>query len=874
MTMKLTPPRRPARLLIGAFAALAICSGPAAAAELDRIPAKTPEEAAQVFEAILAEGPSGIKDLTRKLVVPGEQDDSTVRIALHGLALYVSRAGADAQRSVFAKALAAQLDSKLPDDVKGFLIRQLQHAGGPEATAALGNSLTNTTLSEYAAQALLATNDKAVAEQFKKALPKATGACRLTVIQALGNLQAARGSAAVTAALRSNDINLRLTAASALANSADPAAADAILRAIDTGKLYEHSKMIDAALLLARRLGEAGNKAQAERICRHVMKTQAGPENVHVQCAALLSLATALGADAMDDVLKAMGSDDPDIRATGIAAAIAMPGEDATQRWVQRMKSAPAGQRIGILDLIARRGDPAALPAVLEMVSHADEKVRVAAIKAAGQVGNAQAVLPLSKPLANGSAIEKTAARNALLHIPGKAVSAAIAAALPGVTPDMRAGLLDMLAARGARECIADVMKYTGDADANVSAAAVSALGRLAGPEHLAALADLLIGAKQGKLRKAAESALQGACRSIGDKDRCVEGLSGKLAGAKGPARAALLRVLGDIGNRKACDLVRSGLKDADPDARDAAIRALADWRDDSPTDELLAIAKTADSKTHRVLALRGYVRMIGLRKNRPNDEQLAMCKQAMDLAKDADAKRRVLSAIGGIPDGRALEMALPLLSTPDMKVEAAVAVIKIARAISGGDADGARAAIAKAKTATSNAEVQKQAAAAIDYIERFEGYITVWKIAGPYRGGDLFKKQFPPEQNAKDVKWRVVSATDREPAIVDFNRLLGQTDNCAGYMKCQIWSPNDQKARLDTGSDDGLKVWLNGKVVYEKDAPRSLNVGEDKIAVQLSKGWNELLMKVTQGGGGWEACARLRSADGAKLPGVRLKAE
>jgi len=49
---------------------------------------------------------------------------------------------------------------------------------------------------------------------------------------------------------------------------------------------------------------------------------------------------------------------------------------------------------------------------------------------------------------------------------------------------------------------------------------------------------------------------------------------------------------------------------------------------------------------------------------------------------------------------------------------------------------------------------------------------------------------------------------------------------------------------------------------------------GQDITTVQLRKGWNVLLMKVTQGDGIFAACARLRKPDGGKLNGLRESAD
>jgi hypothetical protein len=40
---------------------------------------------------------------------------------------------------------------------------------------------------------------------------------------------------------------------------------------------------------------------------------------------------------------------------------------------------------------------------------------------------------------------------------------------------------------------------------------------------------------------------------------------------------------------------------------------------------------------------------------------------------------------------------------------------------------------------------------------------------------------------------------------------------------------------------------------------------------VDLQAGWNEILMKVRQGGGGWSACARFRAINGKSATGLLL---
>ena len=53
-------------------------------------------------------------------------------------------------------------------------------------------------------------------------------------------------------------------------------------------------------------------------------------------------------------------------------------------------------------------------------------------------------------------------------------------------------------------------------------------------------------------------------------------------------------------------------------------------------------------------------------------------------------------------------------------------------------------------------------------------------------------------------------------------------------------------------GSDDGLRLWINGRLIIDKDVPRGLNPLADRAELSLSAGVNHLFGKVSQGQGGW----------------------
>ena len=69
-------------------------------------------------------------------------------------------------------------------------------------------------------------------------------------------------------------------------------------------------------------------------------------------------------------------------------------------------------------------------------------------------------------------------------------------------------------------------------------------------------------------------------------------------------------------------------------------------------------------------------------------------------------------------------------------------------------------------------------------------------------------------------------------------------------YATVYVKSPDARKALVSAGSDDGLKAWVNGKQVIANNANRPATPDSDEAPVDLKAGWNQVLLKITQGSG------------------------
>ena len=706
-----------ARCGLAVLAALAACSVAAdeadVAALVARLPANSGDEAMKVAAALVGTGPAGVGKLVADLRDPGGGADAKVRYALHGMAVYVSRPGGQADRKAFAAAVAAELDGKCPDGVKGFLIRQLQVAGEPAAAGAIARHLLNEALAEYAAQALAAMGGAEQAGLLRQALPGAKGKARLAIIQNLGVLRDARAADALIAALADEQRDVRLAAVYALANIGAAAAVDAVLAAAQAKDPYERIEATDSALRLARRLAEAGHPQAAARVYKTLWRTRTDPADRHVRVAALQGLAAA-GGEVLADLMEAVAEADPQLRAVAVRIAASVAGEKTTMAWVERMPGAEPKVRAGILAILAQRGDPAALPAVMAALKDKDLSVRVAATRALSAFPGRKMAETLLSLLAAETPEQRGAARDGLGHMPGNEAGAVVAEAFARSSdPLVRRGLLAVLAQRRAVEQMGAIFAAAEDQDPLLRAAALRALGSLAGRAELPRLIAILTAARAATDRDAVADALATAAERM--PREVVAAVMPQLDRAPPEVIAALLRPLGKAGGVRAAQTIASYVDHADPAVRDAAVRAVAQWRTKDGAPEawaaLLTIARTSDDPKHHVLALRQYITLAGSELVADNVlRRLAMYAQAMKTARRKEEKLLALAGIGGMGIFPAMKIAESYLDDKDLREAAAAAVVRVVSKLPNKDLPEVHAVLEKALAASLNERTRAEA--------------------------------------------------------------------------------------------------------------------------------------------------------------------
>jgi hypothetical protein len=80
-----------------------------------------------------------------------------------------------------------------------------------------------------------------------------------------------------------------------------------------------------------------------------------------------------------------------------------------------------------------------------------------------------------------------------------------------------------------------------------------------------------------------------------------------------------------------------------------------------------------------------------------------------------------------------------------------------------------------------------------------------------------------------------------------------GHNGEAMAYALTHIWSPEEQEVTLLLESGDRLELWLGDDRAFSSDDEgRESEATVDEVRVTLRKGWNQIMGKTNEGGGGW----------------------
>jgi len=626
-----------------------------------------------------------------------------------------------ARRSV-CKALAESLasDANCPAAIAGMAARMLQDYGGAECVEPLARMLAGAAPArrELARCTLEAIDAPAAGDKLRQALFAAVDQkWQVGLINSLGARQGAASVDWIARMLKDRDPAVACAAAAALGQIGNADAVGVLndLRLLAAGEL--RLAICDALLTCADKAQAEGNKDAAVTIWRKMYENTTEVKLVRI--AALRAMVATQGQKAVGVVVGLLAGGDKAIRPVAMELAREIPGESATRAFVELLgKAADDAAAVEIIDLLGARGDLVAREAILAELRQRKWRdavkgvLRQAVIRALGGVGteaDAMLLVRLAVQAGQAGAEDGKLARLSLRQLRGEQVNAALLAGLGENDPAVRREVIYALAERGAGEAATGLLGLAADSDTGVRHAALDALARVGDERALPALVQWLCRAPTANEARACERAMAGICQRTEAQDLAAASIAEALPKADVKAKCALMQSCGNLAGSKALETLAMGVADPNEIVQEAALKALAHSPEPGAADVLLKVARTAQRKDQKALALSGYIRLAQYL-NLPADKKIWAYIQIMDLAQNPAQRKLAVKCLGDIPSAGALTLALENLGNPELAAEAEAAACHIGLNIYAANPEEVVAAMRRVTGTTASSETLKEA--------------------------------------------------------------------------------------------------------------------------------------------------------------------
>lgn len=512
--------------------------------------------------------------------------------------------------------------------------------------------------------------------------------------------------------------------------------------------------------------------------------------------------------------------------------------------------------QVALLDSLGAMQQHKTLSVVERAAERGELPVRVAAVRALAWTGDA-AYLPLAMTVAQeADAASRFDAVDALLrHVNAvgaagghvETVRAAYRDAFELADTDLlRGGALNGLGRYGDERDIAFILGAVNDA--NVETLGPPALSALAWQTGTAADVQLENGFGPVPLR------MQIAYIDlIGRRAKPVflPILKTAASAEDTDLRLAAFRALGASGSNEGAAVLRAALPDATDEERTLILAGLE------------GLAEHFAAADDRVAAGATWLAIYRATEDNAQRDRAADGLRRFPVAEAADVLIDIVNPedIGGMPVGALAGMAAALRDAGlDAKAEEVIGVLH-----------------GKMNDAASVQQIidYAHATGTIGDWEPRLGFVKEWHVLGPF----LFSKdagfQPPPfdpaapdlaaSHEGKDgpVSW-VAHRQEGVPAHVNLMGLIGAMDNATAFVVTTIHADKAGPAEIRTGSDDGLRLWVNGEEVHANNTDRGAAVDDDIVPVTLKAGDNTLVAEICQNAGGWGFILRVSGPEGA----------
>jgi hypothetical protein len=161
-------------------------------------------------------------------------------------------------------------------------------------------------------------------------------------------------------------------------------------------------------------------------------------------------------------------------------------------------------------------------------------------------------------------------------------------------------------------------------------------------------------------------------------------------------------------------------------------------------------------------------------------------------------------------------------------------------------------------------------------HLQKIEDVIEAWNLHFPGYETD-YLGQAGGEQHLKvkngellkygkvNLRWKYYQS--HEP-VINLDLAVSKEEPVLAYAYTEVNAPKDEVLFAAFGTNDGGRLWINGKQIWDHPQKRGVKTDDEMLPVLLHKGKNTILLKVEEKSGSWGFCFRFLPFPVSRLQG------
>jgi len=762
-------------------------------------------------------------------------------------------------REEVASALLDEMFMPNPIEVKRNLLRLISFAAQDRLIDRIAELLADPELTDMVCFALLRIGSKSVPTAMAEYLDEVSNERKPDLVLALAKTGDSSAAAPLLKFADHEDPKVRLAAIEGVSMIPDSRVEPVLWKACFEGAASEQKVARRAYIDLAEKFYICGNKEQAQFLFGKVYQKGATDQD---RCAGLFGLARIMGSEAIPLLKNTIIKEPLALASSALSVLSTIKTDDAAEAVIDAAFATEGPIKSLLFDDLGMRASDKDLVILLDGLNSEDENLQIAACRALTLLKAPESAPALIDTIQSSSGELQEKAAAALNQLEGLAPLRAI---LKAVKEKPVKELVLSLGYREGPAVETALSKALDSPEREIRYAAIRALGMMNQPNA----AQILIGV----LRKGDPEEVDRVLQSVRilDDEGATEAIVKALETEGDQVKVGILTALGEREDSSFANLFIETASSSSGAVAVAALKSLAPLKDLSLADKLLEIIDKMGSQ-EREEAIRAYILMGDSEEDAA--KSLEIYHRGLNLAQDPEGKKLAIKKIGAVEDPAGIPIIKPYLMDENDSIKKA-GVEAITSFALNSDAGEAKEILMLVVKMSDNAGAVQKAVAMLRDIgidvkpPIREGYVSNYWIIGPFPGRDDMLKndlltvdkpvdlEAPLSIDNKTYQWKYYSL-DHIFGRLNLIEAVADSGDVGVYVYAEAIFEKEQDAALLIGSDDDVYCWLNGEQVHKFEGGRGWRADEDRVDVHLKAGANSFLLKVLNGGGGWDVSLRI----------------